>query len=141
MLRHRLSALPALFIVALSLAAAARAQTVSLAGPTRIYLVDADSVFMVAAGNWQSTETRNQEKLLRYSLRLRYWRDHLPGEMRQVFDALGYPTGRVLLRPVGHEEEWWYYGQLQLPLRFRDGVLLDRDRLAAMSRLVFLPSQ
>jgi hypothetical protein len=53
--------------------------------------------------------------------------------MAMVFDALGYPTGRVLSQPAGHQEEWWYYGQLQPPLRFRDGVLLDRDRFEALA--------
>ena len=48
--------------------------------------------------------------------------------VRIVFDELGYPTSRVLHTPVGHTEEWWYYGLLSQPLRFRDGVLIDRDR-------------
>jgi hypothetical protein len=51
-----------------------------------------------------------------------------------VFDALGYPTGRVLSQPVGHQEEWWYYGQLSPPLRFRDGELLDRARFESLTR-------
>jgi len=33
---------------------------------------------------------------------------------------------------VGHTEEWWYYGVLAPPLRFRDGVLLDQDRFDAL---------
>lgn len=109
----------------------ARAQT-TLVGPTDILLVDADSVKILRTVEWLSAKTRHQEKLLLVSLRMRYWRDHLPPDMRLVFDALGYPTGRVLLTPVGHTEEWWYYGQLRPPLRFRDGILLDVDEFDAL---------
>jgi hypothetical protein len=35
---------------------------------------------------------------------------------------------------VGHTEEWWYYGQLNPPLRFRDGELIDTDRFEALIR-------
>ncbi|HKQ19987.1 MAG TPA: hypothetical protein VJW75_09600 [Candidatus Eisenbacteria bacterium] len=109
----------------------ARAQT-ALVGPTDILLVDADSVLFVRTVEWLSLKTRHQEKLLLTSLRMRYWRDHIPSDMRMVFDALGYPTGRVLTTPVGHTEEWWYYGQLRPPLRFRDGILLDVDEFDAL---------
>src|SRR5678816_3564932 len=87
----------------------ARAQ-VSFVGPTDILIFDADSVLLTRTVEWVSARTRHQEKLLLTSLRMRYWRDHLPGDMRLVFDEIGYPTGRVLLTPVGHTEEWWYYG-------------------------------
>lgn len=119
--------------VALSLLAGspARAQT-TLVGPTDILLVDADSVLIQRTVEWLSWKTRHQEKLLLTSLRMRYWRDHIPPDMRMVFDALGYPTGRVLTMPVGHTEEWWYYGQLRPPLRFRDGILLDVDEFDAL---------
>jgi hypothetical protein len=101
-------------------------------GPTEILLVKADSVAVVRTTEWLSAKTRDQEKLLLVGLRMKFWRDHLPGDMRRVYDALGYPTGRLLLTPMGHTEEHWYYGQLQPPLRFRDGVLLDADRFAAL---------
>lgn len=104
------------------------AQTTTFVGPTRILLVDADTVMTVVTREWLSASTRHQEKLLRYGARMKYWSEHLPADMREVFDALGYPTGRVLTTPVGHAEEWWYYGTLAAPLRFRDGELLDRDR-------------
>lgn len=100
---------------------------VSFVGPTDILLYDADSVQVVRTVEWLSAKTRHQEKLLLTSLRMRYWRDHISSDMRMVFDTIGYPTGRVLLTPVGHTEEWWYYGQLRPPLRFRDGGLLDTD--------------
>ena len=109
----------------------ARAQTL-VVGPTDILLVDADSVKVVRTVEWLSLKTRHQEKLLLTSLRMRYWRDHIPSDMRMVFDALGYPTGRVLTTPVGHTEEWWYYGHLRPPLRFRDGILLDVDEFDAL---------
>lgn len=109
----------------------ARAQ-VSFVGPTDILIFDADSVLLTRTVEWVSARTRHQEKLLLTSLRMRYWRDHLPGDMRLVFDEIGYPTGRVLLTPVGHTEEWWYYGQLRPPLRFRDGELLDTDAFDAL---------
>ena len=96
-------------------------------GPTDILLVGGDSVQVLRTVEWLSAKTRHQEKLLLNSIRMRYWRDHIPASMRQVYDELGYPTGRVLLTPVGHTEEWWYYGQLRPPLRFRDGELLDVD--------------
>ena|SRR5258705_4006884 len=133
--RH-LASLPgalAAFAVALLLASPTptRARTAHV-GPTDILLVDGDSVQILRTVEWQSMKTRHQEKLLLNSLRMRYWRDHIPASMRLVYDELGYPTGRVLLTPVGHTEEWWYYGQLSRPLRFRDGELLDTDAFDAM---------
>jgi hypothetical protein len=101
----------------------------SYVGPTAMLLSDADSVLVLATEQWQSPRYRDQEKLLRTELRMTYWRDHLPSAMRRVFDTLGYPTGRLLLTPVGHSEEEWFYGQLSPPLVFRDGVLQNPDRL------------
>lgn len=101
-------------------------------GPTQILYADADTIFFLRSKEWWSNAVPHREKLLLHGLRMRYWRDRLPVDMRVVFDELGYPTGRVLHTPVGHTEEWWYYGALSSPLRFRDGVLLDRagfDRL------------
>jgi hypothetical protein len=109
----------------------ALAQT-ALVGPTNILLIDSDSVRILRTVDWQSAKTRHQEKLLLNSIRMRYWRDHLPADMRLVYDEIGYPTGRLLLTPIGHTEEWWYYGQLRPPLRFRDGVLLDPDPFDAL---------
>jgi len=108
------------------------AAQVSFVGPTDILIYDADSVQIVRTVEWLSAKTRHQEKLLLTSLRMRYWRDHISSDMRLVFDEIGYPTGRVLLTPVGHTEEWWYYGQLRPPLRFRDGELLDTDAFDAL---------
>ena len=105
---------------------------VSFVGPTDILLTDADSVQILRTVEWLSAKTRHQEKLLLNSLRMRYWRDHISPDMRLVFDEIGYPTGRVLLTPVGHTEEWWYYGQLRPPLRFRDGELLNTDAFDAL---------
>ena len=133
MLRHlRLAPLATLAFlllpsVAPSSAHAAAADEQEIVGPSRIYFVDADTVFTLVSKQWLSEAARHQEKLLRTSIRLNYWRDHLPGEMRRVFDALGYPSGRVIAQPMGHYEERWYYGQMMPPLRFRDGVLLDED--------------
>lgn len=126
-----LCALAVAVTLALSAPAPARAE-VRHVGPTDILLVDADSVQILRTVEWQSMKTRHQEKLLLNALRMRYWRDHIPADMRRVYDELGYPTGRVLLTPVGHTEEWWYYGQLQPPLRFRDGALLDADAFDAL---------
>lgn len=100
----------------------------NVVGPTQILYADADTIFFLRSKDWWSGAVPHREKLLLHGLRMKYWRDHLPVEMRVVFDTLGYPTGRVRHMPVGHTEEWWYYGALQPPLRFRDGVLLDRDR-------------
>jgi hypothetical protein len=101
-------------------------------GPTDILFMDADTVFLLRSKEWNSAAVRQQEKLLLHSLRMRYWRDHLPSDMRRVFDAIGYPIGRVIQTPVGHTEEWWYYGPLDPPLRFRDGELIDTDRFEAL---------
>jgi hypothetical protein len=117
---------------ALSPASAAAAAMKPIVGPSRILYMDADTVLLLATKDWQSASVRHQEKLLRHSLRLAYWRNRIPSDMRRVFDALGYPTGRVLLTPAGHAEELWYYGQLAPPLRFRDGVLLDTERFDAL---------
>lgn len=111
----------------------AQAQQPAVVGPSRILFVDADTVRVLVTKQWQSAAARHQEKLLRTSLRLQYWRNRIPSDMRMVFDALGYPTGRVLSQPAGHSEEWWYYGQLAPPLRFRDGVLLDRARFESLA--------
>jgi len=97
-------------------------------GPSQILYMDADSVYYLRSQEWLSANVKYQEKLLLRGLRLRYWSEHLPPDMRLVFDALGYPTSRVLLTPVGHTEEWWYYKLLGPPLRFRDGILLNPDR-------------
>ncbi len=139
MLRRSFVALPFAFsIVALLGSSEALAQAAApapvagamkrIVGPSQILYVDSDSVLFLATKEWQSASIRHQEKLLRHSLRLAYWRDRIPSDMRRVFDALGYPTGRVLLTPTGHTEEWWYYGQLDPPLRFRNGALLDIER-------------
>jgi hypothetical protein len=112
--------------------ASAQDEAKTVVGPSQIYFVDADTVRALATKEWNSASVRHQEKLLRYSLRIAYWRAHIPADMRRVFDALGYPTGRVLAQPTGHSEEYWYYGQLMPPLRFRDGVLLDQDRFDAL---------
>ncbi|HEU4725311.1 MAG TPA: hypothetical protein VFU59_08445 [Candidatus Eisenbacteria bacterium] len=130
MRRHLASALVALvFAALLPHAPTARAQTEpkTIVGPSVIYSMDAESVLVLATKEWQSASVRHQEKLLRHSLRLAYWRKHIPADMRRVFDELGYPTGRVLSQPIGHSEEAWYYGQLSPPIRFRDGVLVNAD--------------
>lgn len=101
-------------------------------GPTAILFVDADSVYWLRSAEWNSAYVRNQEKLLLHSLRMKYWRDHLPSDMRMVFEALGYPVSRVIHTPVGHVEEWWTYRLLDPPLRFRDGELIDTDRFEAL---------
>ena len=108
------------------------AQATTFVGPTQILLVDADSVLVLVTREWLSASVRHQEKLLRHSIRMEYWRDHIPADMRMVFDALGYPSNRVLQTPVFHTEEWWYYGLLDPPLRFRDGELIDTDRFEAL---------
>lgn len=101
-------------------------------GPTRILFVDADSVYWLRSIAWNSAYVRDQEKLLLHSLRMKYWREHLPRDMRIVFETLGYPVSRVVHTPVGHTEEWWSYRLLDPPLRFRDGVLIDTDRFEAL---------
>ena len=121
-------------LVASSAAAPSRALAAetSYVGPTDLLFMDADTVFLLRSKEWNSAAVRQQEKLLLHSLRMRYWRDHLPSDMRRVFDAIGYPIGRVIQTPVGHTEEWWYYGPLDPPLRFRDGELIDTDRFEAL---------
>lgn len=131
MLRHPILPLAALALTFALAAPPARAQ-MDYVGPTQILLIEGDSVAVVRSAEWLSAYTRHQEKLLLTSLRMRFWRDHLPSDMRRVFDELGYPSGRVLLTPMGHTEEHWYYGQLLPPLRFRDGALLDEDRFDAL---------
>jgi hypothetical protein len=129
MIRHRgllLGALAALSVPFLGIA-----PPPTVVGPSQIPYMDADSVYYLRSKEWWSGEVKHQEKLLLRSLRLKYWSEHLPSDMRLVFDKLGYPIGRVLLTPVKHTEEWWYYKLLDPPLRFRDGVLLNPDRFEA----------
>jgi hypothetical protein len=115
-----------------TLPARAVAAEQSYVGPTDILFMDADTVFLLRSKEWNSAAVRQQEKLLLHSLRMRYWRAHLPSDMRRVFDAIGYPIGRVIQTPVGHTEDWWYYGPLDPPLRLRDGELIDTDRFEAL---------
>ena len=103
-------------------------------GPTAILYMDADTVMVLRTLEWHSEAARHQDKLLHTKVRMQYWLEHIPADMRRVFDTLGYPTGRVLLTPVGHTEEHWYYGQLAPPLVFRDGVLANPDLLDEMTR-------
>ena len=100
-------------------------------GPSQILYMDADTVFFMRSQEWWSANVNHQEKLLLRALRVRYWSNHLPPDMRLVFDTLGYPMNRLMLKPEGHSEEWWYYGMLDPPLRFRDGILLNPDRFEA----------
>ncbi|HXL14591.1 MAG TPA: hypothetical protein VN972_00780 [Methylomirabilota bacterium] len=113
-------------------APSAHADTTTFLGPTRILLVDADTVLTLVSREWLSANVRHQEKLLRTGVRMAYWREHIPSDMRMVFDGLGYPASRVIHTPVGHTEEWWYYGLLDPPLRFRDGELIDTDRFESL---------
>jgi hypothetical protein len=135
MLRHRALLLGALALLWVGAAPPEpRPYFQSYVGPSDILFADADTVVILRTLDWHSANVRHQEKLLRHALRLRYWREHIPADMRSVYDALGYPTGRVLLTPVGHSEEHWYYGQLDPPLVFRDGTLLNRDLFERMTR-------
>lgn len=135
-LRHTiavLAAFAALTLIGLAGSAPAFAEPATqFVGPTQILFVDADSVYWLRSAEWNSEYVRNQEKVLLHSLRMKYWRNHLPPDMRRVFDTLGYPVGRVIHTPVGHVEEWWTYRLLDPPLRFRDGELLDTDRFEAL---------
>ena len=136
-IRHTFLALPAFAVLALAgagptLSARAAEPPTQFVGPTQILFVDADSVYWLRSAEWNSAYVRNQEKLLLHSLRMKYWRDHLPADMRLVFETLGYPVGRVIHTPEGHVEEWWTYRLLEPPLRFRDGVLIDTDRFEAL---------
>jgi hypothetical protein len=135
--RQLLLSLGAVLLIALALAgppARVSAETKTYVAPTMILIVDADSVLYLVSKEWFSASVRNQEKLLRHAIRMNYWREHLPADMGMVFDALGYPMSRVLTTPVGHTEEWWYYGTLDPPLRFRDGTLIDVDRFENLLR-------
>jgi hypothetical protein len=136
-IRHNiavLAAVAALTLLGPGRPAPARAAEppVKYVGPTQILFLDADSVYWLRSAEWNSAYVRNQEKVLLHSLRMTYWRTHLPSDMRRVFDALGYPVCRVIHTPVGHVEEWWTYRLLDPPLRFRDGELLDSDRFEAL---------
>ena len=124
--RHLALLLGALALLTLG-ATPPQAGSTTFVGPTQILFSDADSVLVLSTVEWQSASARHQEKLLHHALRMAYWRSHIAPDMRTVYDALGYPTGRVLLTPVGHTEEHWFYGQLNPPLVFRDGELQNSD--------------
>lgn len=134
MLQLRVPLLCALAALAVPVFSMAAPDPTTVVGPSQILYADADTVFYLRSAQWWSGEVRQQEKLLLHSIRMQYWVDHLPQDMREVFDELGFPTGRVLLTPVGYTEEWWYYGQMDMPIRFRDGVLQNPDRFEAYLR-------
>src|SRR5258705_11919253 len=67
------------------------AQTTTFVGPTRILLVDPDTVLTVVTREWLSAATRDQEKLLRHGVRMLYWRAATSPGMREGFCALGGP--------------------------------------------------
>jgi hypothetical protein len=134
MLRHLALLLCALFAVAAPALAPAAPPPPVVVGPSQILYADADTIFYLRSVQWWSANVRHQEKLLLHNIRMKYWSEHLPSDMRRVFEELSFPTGRVLLTPAGHTEEHWYYGQLDAPLRFRDGVLLNPDRFEAYLR-------
>ncbi len=134
MLRLRALLLCAMIALAVTASALAAPDPPTVVGPTQILYMDADSIYYLRSMEWWSGNVRHQEKLLLHSIRMQYWSEHLPPDMRRVFDALSFPTGRVLLTPVGHTEELWHYGQMDVPLRFRDGVLLNPDQFEAYLR-------
>jgi hypothetical protein len=100
-------------------------------GPTMMLFGYSDSTWIHRADQWNTDSTNDYEKMLWTDLKMRFWHDHLPSDMRMVFDTLGYPSGRVLLTPVGHTEELWYYSQNARPLRFVDGVLANPAQFEA----------
>lgn len=132
--RHRALLLAGLLALGIPAAAIAAPPPPTVVGPTQILYMDADTIFYLRSVQWWSGNVRHQEKLLLHNIRMQYWSEHLPPDMRHVFEELSFPTGRLLLTPVGHTEELWYYGQLDVPLRFRDGVLLNPDRFEAYLR-------
>lgn len=135
MLRLRVLLLCALALVLLGAGAPeSKPYAQTYVGPTDILFADADTIFLLRSLDWHSANARHQDKLLLNKLRMWYWLENIPADMRRVFDALGYPTGRLLLTPMGHTEEHWFYGQLAPPLVFRDGVLMNPDRFEAMTR-------
>jgi hypothetical protein len=103
-------------------------------GPTMMLFGYSDSTWIRRADQWNTDSTNNYEKMLWTDLKMRFWHDHLPSDMRMVFDTLGYPTGRVLLTPVGHTEELWYYSQNARPLRFVDGALVNPAQFEAFQQ-------
>lgn len=134
MLRLRAPLLCALAALALPLSGLAAPDRPTVVGPDMILYADADTIFYLRSAQWWSGNVRHQEKLLLHGIRMQYWSDHLPPDMAQVFDALSFPTGRLLLTPVGHTEELWYYGQMDVPLRFVDGVLQNPDQFEVYLR-------
>jgi hypothetical protein len=93
-------------------------------GPTlMLFPPNADTTWDRRAAQWNTDSTNDYEKMLWTGLKMRFWRNHISDDQRLVFDTLGFPTGRILLAPVGHKEELWYYSQMAPPLRFVDGDL------------------
>ena len=130
MLRIRapfLSALGLLFVALLGMTHPPTGKAADVP-PDPILYMDADSIFFLRSLEWQSGYIRHQEKLLHHNVRMKYWRSKLTPDMALVFDTLGYPSGRVMLTPVGHREELWYFGQMNPPLRFVDGALVNQDQ-------------
>jgi hypothetical protein len=142
MRRHLALGFAAALLSLPALVPAARGQTMppasqayrwSYVGPQMMLFAYADSTLALRAKQWNTDSTNDYEKMLWVDIKMRFWRDHLPDDMRFAYDALGYPSGRVLLTPVGHKEELWYYSQHGPPLRFRDGVLMNRGVYQALT--------
>ncbi len=100
-------------------------------GPVLMLFSYADTTWDQRSSQWNTDSTNDYEKMLWTDIKMRFWRDHISDDQRLVFDTLGYPTGRVLLTPVGHTEELWYYSQTSAPLRFVDGALRNPNQFEA----------
>lgn len=150
MLRHRAPLLSALALLVVSTASRCEAQSPPTpplympappmayqwryVGPTLMLFSYADSTYDRRAREWNTDSTNDYEKMLWIDLKMRFWKSRLPADMRLVFDTIGYPTGRILLKPVRHTEELWYYSQSLPPLRFRDGVLMNPGQFEVFRR-------
>lgn len=100
-----------------------------------LFAPNSDTTWDRRSAQWNTDSTNDYEKMLWTGLKMRFWRNHISDDQRLVFDTLGYPSGRVLLTPVGHTAELWYYSQMAPPLRFVDGNLENPDQFDTFQSL------
>jgi hypothetical protein len=70
----------------------------------------------------------------RRNFKTAYWAAGLEGDMKEIYEAYGYPSARYREEKMGRIEEKWTYIEAGKRFTFRDGKLLnERDYVPSMT--------